>query len=579
MSIKIKMFKDKLFYSNKNRSNTKTFIASIASILIALIVALLVATMMGYDPIYVVSKLFTVGFSDGKQLFNYIGIYVLAAFAFCITSKAGVFNIGISGQMLASGTVIVFVIQIMQHFGIASSIPNGVGQILILLIAIVVGSLVSLFVGSLSVYLKVNSVVSAILLNWIIYFVSFYLLVTSWDSIGYSPTISGNYIVGSATIPDNFRFIDTTTNTGAIIPIIVIILTIGITILVLFKFTVFGHKINSIGLSEEASKYAGYNTNKIKLMVFAISGSIAGILACINYTTGSIPMIPLNTSLDSIPTEGFDGIAISLIANNNPIGIIAIGSLFGLFKNSMVGITIPPSYFNVLIGLIMLGATLSILLYRFKPWLYLKSLKYKKDIYLIKDKLNNDLSNNAYEYYELIMKSKSIPKIELNSIYRKYLESKKSYINAYQFEKIILYINNKLSFNEIYNSTYNKIYLENNKRYSKKIIKLEEKKREIENHIKHNKNKHHNDELMKKIEGIQSKIYDVINISNISFDHEWIKAKNKIEKNQLSKNYIDKHIQYIDNKIMKLNNQEDANKLKEYLNSIINSQINNKEVI
>ena len=53
----------------------------------------------------------------------------------------------------------------------------------------------------------------------------------------------------------------------------------------------FGHKINSTGLSLEGSKYAGYNVNLIKLATFAISGALSGVLAMILYTART-PNIP-----------------------------------------------------------------------------------------------------------------------------------------------------------------------------------------------------------------------------------------------------------------------------------------------
>ncbi len=484
MNINNKLFFDGIKFSSKRKKNMRTFYSTIFSILAALLVALLVATMLGYNPLEVGSKLFTVGIQNYKELVNFAGALVLSGLAFAMTAKAGIFNIGISGQMLGSGTCMVFVIMLFNKLGITDQIPNGAGQVIIVLIAMLVGALFALIVGALEVYLKVNSVVSAILLNWIIYFVSFYLIAT----FAANKTDDGQ-LLGSILIPDNFRLIDTQWGTGGLIPIVTIVVIISIAMFVLFKCTVFGHKITAVGLNKDASQYAGYKVNKIKLTTFALSGCISGILACVVYTTSIVPSIPLNLNVDAVPTEGFEGIAISLIANNNPIAIIFIGALFALFKNSMPGIAIPPSYFNVLIGLIMIGATISVLLLKWKPIQFWKTFKYGKGYYGVKSTYDNSLNI-------LISKYKSILKWEKQNIYNQKISSsqkailwsqtKQEIAEDYKTEKMMiqdeyqqslwkLVIDNKLIHEEQYKTEMNHYVNDISLKSTKKITHLKEK--------------------------------------------------------------------------------------------------------
>lgn len=411
MNINSRLFLDGFKYSSQRKKNTRTFLSTVFSIASAIIIALLVATMLGYNPIEVGTRLFTVGIKNYKEIVNFAGALILSGLAFTMTAKAGIFNIGISGQMLGAGTCFVFIIKLFEDLGVAETIPNGAGQIIILAVAMLAGALFALIVGLLEVYLKVNSVVSAILLNWIIYFASFFLLSTYAANMS-----SSGELLGSIAIPDQFRLIDSNWGTGGLIPIAALVLIIAVGMLFLFKCTVLGHKITAIGLNKHASQYAGYKVNGIRLLTFAMSGSIAGILACIVYTTSIVPLIPLNTTVDAVPTEGFEGIAISLIGNNNPISIIFIGLLFGLFKSSMGGIAIPPSYFSVLIGLIMVGATISVIFTKWKPMQYWKTLKYGKSYYKVKHSYENSLNI-------LISKYKSILKWEKQNIYNQHISS------------------------------------------------------------------------------------------------------------------------------------------------------------
>ncbi|SYV95198.1 ABC-type uncharacterized transport system, permease component, partial [Mycoplasmoides gallisepticum] len=91
---------------------------------------------------------------------------------------------------------------------------------------------------------------------------------------------------------------------------------------VLLRFTVFGHKLKTTGLSSSSAEYFGYNKNLLQLSSFAISGALAGILGVVVYTGQASQAIDFSSvgrfGLSSVPIEGFNGIAISLIALNNP---------------------------------------------------------------------------------------------------------------------------------------------------------------------------------------------------------------------------------------------------------------------
>ena len=397
---------------------SRSMIASTLSIVGGLIIALLIATAIGYNPFQVISGLFSVGFNDPITLFFEFGILAIAGFSFAFAARAGIFNIGISGQMLAAGTMVVFVTSVWIPL---DSVSNGAGQIITLLVAIITGSLIALFTGLLETFLKVNSVVTAIILNWIIYFITFYFL--SQDNA--NPTMAGSVIIGSAMIPDNFRFWDLSLipSIPSLIPILLTVFILGIIIFILFKFTVYGHKIKATGLSIQASSFAGYNVKLVKLSAFAISGAIAGILGIILYTSGRSANIPLTVFSDFLPIEGFNGIAIALIAFNNPIGIISVSALIGLFKTSVTGIFLNESgsYINLLIGLLLMGAALSAVISELRPILKYQTWKYGKDIAKAVDIKDNELNKLIGKYRTLYKNYKKQIKIS-NENYKKQIK-------------------------------------------------------------------------------------------------------------------------------------------------------------
>jgi simple sugar transport system permease protein len=135
------------------------------TIIISLSIALLITCII-YKDFSLFSKIFSTFFThpfatapDINATISSIAIFAVAAIAFLIAMKCGLFNIGISGQMLFGGTVATIVAQHMV------GVPNGLSQILIILISIISAASISTLIGFLKSSLNVNEVVSSIMLN------------------------------------------------------------------------------------------------------------------------------------------------------------------------------------------------------------------------------------------------------------------------------------------------------------------------------------------------------------------------------------------------------------------------------
>lgn len=460
-----KLNKDSLLYSRKRKTTTKTIFITIFAIFISLIAASLLATAFGYDPFDLIARLFSEGFKDINGLFFYICIFALSGMAFSFAFKAGVFNMGISGQMYGAGVAVLAVTKTLENV----PFPPFVGQLFTLIIAMGTGTLIAMFIGILEKHLKVNPIVSAIILNWIIFLAGFFIIGTFFSPAG------SNAMVHSVDIPPQFTLQDPTL--GGWIPSIIVVLIIAITIWILTKYTVFGHKIKSTGLSIEGSKYAGYNVSAIKLATFAISGAIAGILAVVLYTSRT-PNIPASTLNINVPFEGFNGIAIGLMASNNPIGIIFVSCLLGLFKASSSSLLPPPTFNEVILGLVMLGAAMTVVFYKLKPQLFILRKRFSPLI-------DEDRSNYENKIDSLLSKYKSInnTKKEFDKNYYKKNKFKLTYNNFKVYCRkndidkihnkiIILILKNKFLKSNI-NKEYREFSNEQYKKYNKSFIKIQ----------------------------------------------------------------------------------------------------------
>lgn len=356
---KAKIFSYKQFYSDKNKSIFYKTLYMIMFILGSFFLSIIVLQVLGYDGAKAINFIFTRPFDSFvvKDFISNLSILGIAGLAFAIGYKSGIFNIGISGQMMSAGIVITYIarsLTIYEEKGgslqITGSFLGNSGWVFLLFIAFLVGALVAMISGVLKIFFKVHEVVSTILLNWVIFFI--FKFFTKEEYL--NPNTS------TSTISTHESF------TVGYIASIVILIVLAIFFFLLFKFTIFGKKITCVGKSINASSYSGYKINIIQLSSFLISGGIAGLLATMVYSkSGTLVLVtPL---VDILPLEGFNGIAISMVSFSNPIAIIPVSFFISMISTSSVAAPpFPNSLGDFITGLIMYGTAIFSLAYQIK---------------------------------------------------------------------------------------------------------------------------------------------------------------------------------------------------------------------
>lgn len=355
---------DEIYYSKNTRKNFKNTIFISIFIIIAFLLSFVIAiATAGYDITFLFRSLF--GFRDFiKEWLVAASILGVSGLAFLFAHKSGLFNIGISGQMIAAGLAISSLSKTL----VASGVELNKGfVVLAIIVAMLTGAFVSLISGLLKNFFNIHEVVSAIMINWIIFFLAKYFIVgTSGLGAGSLSGENGNGLV----IHEALSLYTSKMDSGVIGSFtLFIILVIGI--FIVFKFTSYGKKITSIGKSLSAGVYSGYHTKTLQLSSFVISGAIAGILAMIVYTGNtSTRNIPAELTLGNmLPVEGFNGIAIALVSFSNPIVIVIISLLFAMvqFANGY-----PTGLNELILSLSMYAIAIFVIIYRVQPILWIK---------------------------------------------------------------------------------------------------------------------------------------------------------------------------------------------------------------
>lgn len=236
---------------------------------------------------------------------NYFTPMIFAALAVAVALRAGLFNIGVSGQMLAAGFTATIIVG-YSGLGAVAAKP------LVILIGILVGGIAGAVVGFLKYRFNINEVVSTIMFNYIFqYVVSFFINMYFVD-----PVSRQSREVSAAS---RLTLMDTLVGNLKIdIPIGLILALITVyAVWFLLEKTKLGYELKAVGYSRTAAKYAGINVGKCMVLSMTISGALGG-LAGVTYYLGYLGSIQPKV----LVSTGYDAIAVSLLGNNNPFGII-----------------------------------------------------------------------------------------------------------------------------------------------------------------------------------------------------------------------------------------------------------------
>lgn len=245
-------------------------------------------------------------FTDFMSFVNAWTPMLFASLAVAVAMRSGLFNIGVSGQMLLAGLAATLTVGY-------SGLPAAVAKPLVLIICAVTGALVASLIGFLKYKWNISEVVSSIMLNYIIrYWVSFCVKL---------PGISDPKTRQSMPINPNARLsLMDTEIFGLKIDIpLGIILALAAVFLIRFLFDKMrlGFEFRAIGANPKAAKYAGINVGRNLVASMAISGALAG-LAGATYFLGYVGSI----QPDTLISTGFDAIAVCVLGNSTPLGIL-----------------------------------------------------------------------------------------------------------------------------------------------------------------------------------------------------------------------------------------------------------------
>ena len=231
---------------------------------------------------------------------------LMCALAILFAYKVGLFNIGAAGQYCAGTALSLY-----------AALAWGWSWLPCMLLAMVGGGLLGAISGLLKSYCNVNEVISGIMLNWIVLYLT-NMLLTNVKEVASPYTVVLADTNPSAVLPSlglGALFNDNK-YVGLALPLSVVI---AILVWVVLEKTRFGYELRATGDNRNAAKYCGMAEKRNIILSLMISGALAGMGAAMLYLTSYEQW---QCSSSSVPAMGFNGIAAAFLGGLNPIGSI-----------------------------------------------------------------------------------------------------------------------------------------------------------------------------------------------------------------------------------------------------------------
>ncbi len=293
------------------------------SLIAALLISALIVAALGNNPVPVFEALLLSPFSSLSSLGGVLVRLVpllLSGLAVAVAFRAGVFNLGVEGQLYLGALAAALV-------GISLDGPGLVQILCALLAAALAGALWAMIAGALRAYLGANEIVTTIMLNYIALNLTTYL-------------VTGPFRPANANSADSSPIAETA-RLGTFLPGsrahvgVFLALAIAVGLWVVLYRTPIGYELRMTGANPRFAEYGGISTRRTILLAMLFSGVLAGVL-------GGIEVLGVQYRFRSgfSPGYGFDGITVALLARVEPLAMPLAAFLFAVLRSgaSTVGL-------------------------------------------------------------------------------------------------------------------------------------------------------------------------------------------------------------------------------------------------
>ena len=301
----------------KKRIDPGYLISLLLSVVLAFAIGAVILAIAGFSPGKAYLAMLNGAFSSARHigdLLEYAMVLCLCGLACVLGARVGIFNVGGEGQLLLGAIVACQVGVWLDALTPWLVLP------LAALAAMAAGGLYALIPGVLKVKVKVNEVITTIMLNTVAASFCQYLAKGPWKNanknmVAATEQLNARYWFGGLIGGSNLS--------TAILAAAVLALVIWY----VMQKTSRGYEMKLTGQNERFARFIGIRTDRLVLVCMLLSGALCGLVGMFR-VYGAEHLFRDSISRDYY----FEGLMVAMIARYQPLAVVFLSLFFAALK-------------------------------------------------------------------------------------------------------------------------------------------------------------------------------------------------------------------------------------------------------
>ena len=325
----------------RKRLNLRYLLSLTVSVLCGFAIGAVFLLIAGFHPITTYAAMLKGAFGNTRHIgdfLEYAMVLCLCGLACVLGARVGIFNVGGEGQLLLGG---IFAAQVGVWM---DGMPRWIVLPCAALAAMAVGGVYAFIPGVLKVKVKVDEVITTIMLNTIAAFLCAYLAKGPWHNS------NPNMVAATEQLNAKYWFsglLSTSTLTTAIFGAAVIAFLVWY----VMQKTSRGFEMKLTGQNPRFARFIGIRADRLILVCMVLSGAICGLVGMFR-VYGAEHLYKDSISRDYY----FEGLMVAMIAQYRPLPVIVLSVFFAILKIGAQGMELSgvPSQIYLIIQTIII---------------------------------------------------------------------------------------------------------------------------------------------------------------------------------------------------------------------------------
>jgi simple sugar transport system permease protein len=321
----------------------------LGALVISLLFIAVIILLTGQSPVLVISSIWDGAFGTTDQFARVLATLtplLLCASGLIFTFAAGLYNLGVEGQIIVGAVATTLVLRVFQ-----GALPAPLVIALSIVAGMIGGVVWGLLAGMLNVYGRISEIFAGLGLNFVAQGLAIYLIFGPWKRPGIA-SMSGTEPFDESLWLGRLGQTDVSP-----IALAIAVLALVITIVVM-RNTYYGLRLRAVGQNPRASFILGIPSTRLLLSSFVVCGALAGIAGALQVVGLFHRLIPSISS-----NLGFLALLVVMLINFNPLWILPVAFFFSALNVGSLqlpmGLRLESSLAGVIQGTLVLFALLA----------------------------------------------------------------------------------------------------------------------------------------------------------------------------------------------------------------------------